>query len=46
LKGFIHHEKITWIYLASYLSIGGFGFAFAPEIALKLFMSGMLVQHH
>ncbi len=32
-------KKITWIYLASYLSIGGFGFAFAPEIALKLFMS-------
>ena len=32
-------KKITWIYLASYLCFGGFGFAFAPEIALKLFMS-------
>lgn len=32
-------KKITLIYLASYLSAGGLGFGFAPELTLKLFMS-------
>ena len=32
-------KKITLIYLASYLFIGGIGFAFIPEMILKIFMS-------
>jgi uncharacterized protein YjeT (DUF2065 family) len=32
-------RKISWIYLASYLSIGGIGFAFIPEPTLRLFLS-------
>ena len=32
-------KKLTWIYLASYLLIGGIGFAFIPELTLKLFLS-------
>lgn len=32
-------KKISWIYLASYLTIGGIGFAFIPEITLNLFLS-------
>ena len=32
-------KKVTLIYLASYLTIGGIAFAFFPAIALKLFMS-------
>lgn len=32
-------KKITLIYLASYLLVGGAGFGFAPEMALKMFMS-------
>lgn len=32
-------KKVTLTYLASYLFIGGIGFGFIPEMALKLFMS-------
>ena len=32
-------KKMSWIYLASYLSLGGIGFAFIPELTLKLFLS-------
>jgi len=32
-------KKITLIYLASYLFIGGIGFAFIPELVLKIFKS-------
>ncbi len=32
-------KKVSWIYLATYLSLGGTGFAFIPELALSLFMS-------
>ncbi len=32
-------KRITLIYLSSYLFAGGVGFGFAPEIALKMFMS-------
>ena len=32
-------KKITLIYLASYLLAGGVGFGFAPDIALRMFMS-------
>ncbi len=32
-------KKITLIYLASYLFIGGIGFGFIPEMVLKIFMS-------
>ena len=32
-------KKLTLIYLASYLLIGGIGFAFIPELVLKMFMS-------
>jgi uncharacterized protein YjeT (DUF2065 family) len=32
-------KKITLIYLASYLIIGGIGFGFIPEMVLKIFMS-------
>ena len=32
-------KKYTLIYLASYLFIGGIGFAFIPESVLKIFMS-------
>ena len=32
-------KKITWIYLASYLSLGGIGFSFLPEVTLKIFLS-------
>ncbi len=32
-------KKLTLIYLASYLFIGGIGFAFIPELVLKMFMS-------
>ncbi len=32
-------KKLTLIYLASYLFVGGIGFAFIPELVLKMFMS-------
>ncbi len=32
-------KKITLTYLATYLYIGGIGFGFVPELALKIFMS-------
>ena len=32
-------KKITFTYLASYLIIGGIGFAFIPELTLKIFFS-------
>lgn len=32
-------KKLTWIYLASYLCLGGAGFALAPDLTLKLFLS-------
>ena len=32
-------KKYTLMYLASYLLVGGVGFAFAPDIALRMFMS-------
>ncbi len=32
-------KKITLIYVASYLFAGGIGFGFAPDVALKMFMS-------
>jgi uncharacterized protein YjeT (DUF2065 family) len=32
-------KKFTLIYLASYLFIGGLGFAFIPETLLKIFLS-------
>ncbi len=32
-------KKITLIYLAAYLTIGGIGFGFFPSFAIKIFMS-------
>ena len=32
-------KKITFTYLACYLTFGGIGFAFFPELTLKLFLS-------
>ena len=32
-------KKVTWIYLTTYLCIGGIGFAFIPDMTLKLFLS-------
>lgn len=32
-------KKLSWTYLATYLLVGGLGFAFLPELSLKLFLS-------